>query len=582
MPEVQSKKVVLLGFGETSRPLAKQIHSILAERYHLNSQIPPEVEDIEVKGRTSPLKARMLFRDREPGSRMRVDSCQATFPGSLVYVTQRTRVYDDELEFWARTTQGTLATLRTATLDHPLFKKALLGATFTEDDPHQPTPLSQIYERALSDLERQLEKFWRVVDTGQENLYAAVRSVPDTQLRKAKMYAERARRYGAESVVLVTPKTSFEWTHNQKKYLAQGIDETNNLRMTVRELRLHGFDTWLAMHFHAPGDVLTLSREEVFGLPKLRVIDVNPQSFVTVDGERMDLEKIFQGFGGDYNYYHPFGNTVDELIRTKKESVKDEDLARRMILVDCPDLGAISATEEVARRYGLQRITSEKDRFGEGSSSISRGDSLYQYLENLTADLRTSGISPDLNNPLILSFYLFDDKLNSGTTAVSQSLSRKEQVDIFNRGIHASCFNPDGNRTRAQRYEAYILRLEAQAAGRDEPSVQKEIQFLKEHPEGHLTTYIVEYCLATTHLRAPDLRRLKHADLDSILVSDSVPYFPEVMAQLAVLEEEIPELRGISQKLTILPFSAEQTAAGIALDVYLKDSRYRAYVDSLR
>ncbi len=576
----QSKKVVLLGFGETSRPLATQTQEILKERYHLESTIPPEVGD----NQGAQLKARMLFRDREPGSRMSVESCQALFPGSLVYVTQRTRVYDDELEFWARKTQKTLTTLKQATLEHPLFQTALRGATFTESDPHQPTPLTELYERVLGVLEQQIDQFWKVVDTGQENLYAAVRSVPDIQLRKAKMYAERARRYNAESVILVNTKTSFEWTHNQRKYFAKGIDETNNLSMTVRELRLHGFDSWIAMHFHAPKDVLALAKEEVYGLPKLRVIDVNPQSFTTVDGERKDLEDIFSGLGEDYNYYHPFGKLVDETIARKKEVTDNlEALARRMIIVDCPDLGAVSATEEVAKRYGLHRIRSEKDRFGEGSTSISRGDSLYQYLEELTQDLRQAGASPDREGGLNLTFYLFDDKLNSGGTSDTQANSRKEQVDIFNRGVYASCFNPDTKHPRAEKYGCYIRKLEEQANIRSEDvSLQAEVKFLKDHPEGHLTTYTVDYCLATTHLRAPDLRRLRHGNLDQIIVSDSVPYFPGILEQLAVLEKEIPALQGISQKLTILPFSAEQTAAGIALDVYLKDERYRGYIDSLK
>lgn len=508
-----SKKIVLLGFGPTSRPFAARVQEILRDRYKIDAEIPPEEKKIlfqEITGaiRDKCLQLNAFYRDNEASSNMPVEDCQKLYPGSLTYVLQQTRIYDDNLEITVRR------------------MKQILEKVQGFLDP-----------ASLKSLNENLKTLTSTFDTGEERKYVALHSVPDHNLRKITLFAERARRYGAESVRVVLPKTSYEWTHNSPKYRAKGIDESNSLEQTVLWFRNSWINGLIAMHLHAPKDVLYHARRNIPERKdefqnQLEVININPQSFAQVNGEVVRLEEVFGCLGTDYSYFHPFDRIINESL-SLKISVHglDKDSAKLLLGILCPDLGALEATKEVSEHYGLTRLVSGKSRAGEGLTQRKDVDSLEGHLTNLTQKLRGLGRDPS-QEQFIITLYNIDDKVNSGNTANDEARSRKKEILEFN--------------------------------------------------EKNGTKYQAEYFLCCSHIRTPDLRRLNHESVDRIIVSDSVTYYPDILAQLKEYEQNNPKLKGISEKMTILPFTAQMIAAGIALDVYRQDPAYKEKIDGLR
>lgn len=510
---MQSKKVVLLGFGPTSRPFALRVQEILRDRYKINSEMPPEEKKIlfqEITGtvRDKSLLLSAFYRDNEASSNMAVEDCQSLFPGSLTYILQQTRIYDDTLEI-AVSRMRTILSQVQGSLDPVLFKN----------------------------LTESFKTLTATFDTGEERKYVALHSVPDHNLRKIILLAERARRYGAEAVRIVLPKTSYEWTHNSPKYHAKGIDESNSLEQTIILFRNFGISGLIAMHFHAPKDVLEHARKilperkDEFQNP-LEVININPQSFAQVNGETVRLEEIFSGLGADYSYFHPFDEIIGRSLTLKMAAYDlDRDSAKLLVGILCPDLGALEATQDVSDHYGLVRLASEKSRAGECLTKRKNIDSLEGHLTSLTKNLRNLGRDPN-QEQFVITLYNIDDKLNSGNTANDEARARKKEILDFN--------------------------------------------------EKNGTKYLAEYFLCCSHIRTPDLRRLNHEHVDRIIVSDSVTYYPDIMTQLKEYEPSSPKLKGISEKITVLPFTAQMIAAGIALDVYRQDPSYKEKIDGLR
>lgn len=510
---MQSKKVVLLGFGPTSRPFAARVQEILRDRYKIDAEMPPEEKKIlfqEITGavRDKNLHLSAFYRDNEASSNMPVEDCQKLFPNSLTYVMQQTRIYDDTLEI-------TVNRMRS------ILEKA--------QDSMDPTLLKSLTES--------FKTLTATFDTGEERKYVALHSVPDHNLRKIIMLANRAKNYGAEGIRVVLPKTSYEWTHNSPKYRAKGIDESNTLEQTLLWFRSSGINGLIAMHLHAPKDVLNHAkrilpeRKEEYQNP-LEIINVNPQSFAQVNGETVRLEEIFGCLGTDYSYFHPFDRIINESIASKISSYGlDKDSAKLLLGILCPDLGALESTQDVSEHYGIVRLTSEKSRAGEGLTKRKDIDSLEGYLTNLTQKLRDAGRNPT-QELFIITLYNIDDKLNSGNTANDEARARKKEVSDFN--------------------------------------------------EKNGTKYQTEYFLCCSHIRTPDLRRLNHEHVDRIIASDSVTYYPDLLIQLKEYEQDNPKLKGISHKMIILPFTAQMIAAGIALDIYHQDSAYQEKIDSLR
>ncbi|MEK6937768.1 MAG: hypothetical protein AABX04_01860 [Nanoarchaeota archaeon] len=561
----QSKKVVLLGFGRTSRPLAERVQEILKEKYHLDSELPPENEKHSWSGQTKTVSILGAYRDNELGSKCGVESAERIYHGAHAYIVQRTRTYDDTLEFWARDLEKTLKEIQWRINQEPELA-GMFGNTFLRLEDH-------------------LARFRGVVDTGGEKKYAALRSIPDHDIRKVLILADRAKRYGAESVVLASPKSSYEWSHNAAKYAGEGLDESNTLAQTVMFYRQNGISGWVAMHFHAPHDVLKHARSLTTEIPVMNIIDVNPQSYVTFNGEMVRLEEIFSGLNLGSDYFRPFDPLIREtIVQTGRKFSLEEELAKNLVVINCSDQGALRATEEVACHYGLSRITSQKARFGEGDTERNQGDSLFDYLDRITTRIIDRGIDPHKTR-LEVTILNMDDKLNSGGTANTEAKARKDEIEIYNKGIRADVFTSDGDQSREENYKSYIASLRKQAGELDDQrqdSLLRQIKFLEENPEGHGTRYSSEFHLYCSHIRTPDLRRLKHRYIDRFVVSDSVPYFPPLLEQLKEYEEDVPGLKGIHSKFRVLEFSADQIAAGIALDFYRKDERYKAHIDSLR
>ncbi len=546
--EIQERKVVLLGFGRTSRPFAENVQKILKERYEIESELPLE-EEVNPLKEGKIIKGAFRYRDNEVSSKFTTETARKLFTDSLVYITQFTRIYDDDLEFWAKDFETRLGELDESVED--LGNDELSGK--------------------VADLKELIAKFGKYVDVGGERKYAAIRSVPDVNIRKVIGLADIASRFDPRVVRLVTPKSSYEWNHNSKKYSELGLEEANALRSTILNYRLHGIDGWIAMHLHAPKDVLEHAHADVFGLPEMDVVNVNPQSYTTINGETINLERIFNGLRLGFEDFHSYDELIGNLILGQQYGNDlPYDLAKQLIVVDCSDQGALDVTTEVAKCRGLYLVTSEKSRSDEGESERSGGISLNDYLDRLTKCLGSENIDPKEEN-VTFTIVNLDDKLNSGNTANIEAAARKEEVDIYNRGINADCFAPDDKKSREEKYQDYVTSFE-------EPN-----EFLKEFPEGHGTKFNAEFHLYLTHIRTPDLRRLKHEHIDKIVVSDTVPYYPGIFEQLEHFEhvEKIPDLQGITSKLKILPISASMVAAGIALDVYMQDRFYRNYVDSL-
>jgi len=501
-------------FGKFGRSFATEVQEILKGRYKIDSFIPPEFvhhswRDVNDKLVDKKLKRSGFHLDNEAYARTTVQSAEEDFKDSLVYVLQPTRVYDERLEI-------SLARME-MTLDNS--QERLSNTQFT-------------MFRAL------FKQIQDSLDTGGEGKYVCIESVPDHNLRKVRIQVELAKRYGADRVCFVTPKTSYEWTHNSEhKYKPLGIEEANTLEQVIRDFRDSGVDSLIGIHFHAPHDVLDLAQRDLEGRTedgqnKMDVLNLGPQSFTTLNGERVGVEEIFEGLDLNYASTHPFDQILSHSVAEKKNQYSlNRETANSLVSILCVDVGALTATEEVSQHYGIKRIVSEKSRSGEGETERRNVDTLDDHLDNLARMLKAEGKDPTKER-FVITLYNMDDKLNSGGTANKEAQARKLEVEKYN-----------------------------QEQGTD---------------------FDVEYVLCCTHLRTPDLRAIQHKYVDKIIVSDSVPYNPDVETQLNVWEKTNPKLKGLAEKITILPFSAKMMAAGIALDIYNHDQQYKEKIDCLR
>jgi len=72
-------------------------------------------------------------------------------------------------------------------------------------------------------------------------------------------------------------------------------------------------------------------------------------------------------------------------------------------------------------------------------------------------------------------------------------------------------------------------------------------------------------------------------DYIKIVVTDSVIYLPKAEEQLAILDRIDEANHGLAKKVKVIDFSAARMmAAGIALDLYKHDHKYRVSIDTLR
>jgi hypothetical protein len=493
----QTEKVVLLGTG-VSKPFALQVKRVLSERFGIESKLAAETENIRVEDKKVELGLLRSYVDHEGGSKTTKASAEALYRDSLTYILQQPRVYDATLPLAIRELERKLAD------SHPEILEQISGIR-------------------------------RLVESTDTSGWTALHSVPDFNLRAIEVMADRAKRYGAKAIRLASAKSSYEWAHMAvKKYAAKGIDEADTLMLTIQRLRRTGVDGWIVMHPHAPNEVLEHAQAEMPGLEKLMdVIDVNPQSGTKINGITISLDEVFSGLDCGYGFFHPFDRQIKFELAGKRDTYGlPEKVARKLVVIDCPDLGALDSTGSIAQHYNLTRVTANKNRFDEGETERGKVVPLTEYLHDLTRSLTDKGFTPT-SHEYEITLMIMDDKLNSGGTANREAKARKEEISKYNTR-HGTRFK--------------------------------------------LNTQI--YC---SHIRTPDLTKLHHDNLDRIVVLDSVIYNPPIPEQLSIMDRTDKNHRGISNKVKVLNFSAARmVAAGIALDLYNKDVAYKENIDSLK
>lgn len=523
--ESRKRRVVLLGFGKHSIPLTKKIRRILRQKYGIESTLPAEVNSGKYGGVKKSFQMGAHYDDGEPYSKMPSDKERRNlFNGAEVYIIQPTRVYDQ-------------------------------GEGYN----------------------------------------------PCDRMQQVKNLALVARGLGARRITCVTPKTSFEWNHHFRENMKLGVFETPILRQYIRELRSLGVTGTIAIHLHAPHEYREFAQEPLLELPpefqelkdegnllvrsmveaiesptKMDVIDLIPFGTTTVNGTRVSLEEVL---GLTFRDAHPYDKDICATIKRKRREYRlPDDLAKSLVVICCVDQGALEATEDAALHYGLERVISKKKRSDEGKTVRGHCQSLWDYLDQLAERL------PRVRErEYVVTILNLDDKLNTGGTLNNESRARKIEVDIYNRGLKAKIFGAE--RREGEDYDTFLARLERELQEAKSSNsgyfgevtekrivqLKEQIYYLRENPrirehqEGHGTKFKV-YCKSyCSHMRTPNLRRLKHNHLDEVVISDTVPYDPPLMEQFRELERGEPEeFGGITRKISLVNFTAAMLAAGIA------------------
>lgn len=360
-------------------------------------------------------------------------------------------------------------------------------ATELENGTYRGKPVfiiqdTRIYDNRLVNASEELEEFAALVDDPRLMLiskkiteltkpkfdkrtspqFSSIEHQPDRLFRKLYGTIDFVKDAGAAYIGIAFRKSSYEWSHNHEKALIKHkLWEMFTLKQIMKEMSVHGAKTVIYVHPHAPKEGLKFSKEN-----NVNYVNINPQSNSYYNEKIINLREFFSEYSLNEQLTYPF----DYYLKARREQAQEYQLDRTLII--SPDLGAMNATKEFAKRNNLNCVCSLKERADEGQSAISCSEEINNYLEELKEK------EPDA----IITFIIIDDKINTANTANNEALLRKKQIEEYN--------------------------------------------------SKNKTNFIPKIELWCTHFRNPYVFNLKHDNLSKIVVLNTVPYIPSLEEQL--------------------------------------------------
>ncbi|MBD3310101.1 hypothetical protein GF351_02690 [Candidatus Woesearchaeota archaeon] len=466
--------LVLTGNGGISADLIPSVARVLVDVFGfegLSTIINNDIDNIKP------------FTDQEPRQNIDKNDVEKGYGGKHVVILEYLKAIDNRLTHTVRDLQQ-------------LASKAVF------EDRQDADRLARIVDRlayhTMPDLEHNVAPRF---DNGRIN--------PSTMEKQlAGQIRACTERFGAaKHVTFAMPMSIFEWSHNylkkwdpEKPKRPGDPDKKPRYEMPAWQDFLEhmshcGADSAVMLHPHAPTESL-----EVSALQNLNLVMAYPQTYtLSSNGFVFSIDDLFSEFTLDPQNFDPVGVKMSAEI----EAIGEEQKYRHLLMyVSSVDRGSRVNAKLVGKRFGLGYVESLKDRQGEGRSRISESEDLGKYLKQLK-EYRKDGT---------IKVFIFDDMMNSGSTADEEAKLRKEQVSRFNKD--------------------------------------------------HNTSYDVECELVVTHFRYRCLEEVQHAHLDKVMLFNTVPYLPPLQQQIIDL--------GLQDKFEVVEKAHYQLAMGIALDYFFR------------
>jgi hypothetical protein len=340
-------------------------------------------------------------------------------------------------------------------------------------------------------------------------------------LQQVKNLIQIARDGKARHIAYATRKTSTEWTHqHDKNRKKKGKHEAYTLKDFILTLAINCVDSYIVLHPHGPRESMFSVKK--YGLPYY--IELHPHASDRVNGIPINLQQAIPEVELEKQLRDPFSYFL---------SLHRERYASETTLFVAPDIGAIPNTQDFAADHKFRYVLSISNRHGEGKKEFIQTHDAEKTLEGIVS-IDPSVYLPNLESRLeelartnpnaVVRFIILDDKINSGGTADQEAEKRINEVS------------------------AYV----------------KKYNELYPDAKINLKAEVELWC---THMRIPDISKLRHEHISKIVIMDTTKYVPDLEFQL--------EKYGMREKVEILSASAYQVAMGIALDYKISHGDYR-------